>query len=366
MSRHAARRDQLRRMMRRKGVEALLVTNFVNVTYLTGFTGDDSYLLLTGQTAIVLSDARYEAQLQEECSDVELAIRRPPTTLVELTARIVGATRLGQVAFDADSVTVATKDALTAVAPRVAWVPVRGWVQQLREIKDREEIAAIRRSLELAERAFQVVRAGLRPDQTERELANELEYQIRLFGGEGCAFPPIVAAGPRAALPHARPGGGKIGEADFVLVDWGARVGGYLSDLTRVLATSRISPKLERIYRVVLKAQQHAIDAIHPGASLGEVDAAARGVIEAAGYGRRFGHGLGHGFGLEIHEQPRLAPRQDRPLRTGMVVTVEPGIYIPGWGGVRVEDDVLVTRAGCEVLSHVPRELADCTVSWPT
>jgi Xaa-Pro aminopeptidase len=238
-----------------------------------------------------------------------------------------------------------------------------GWVEQLREIKDRQEIERVRRSIELAERTFAVVMAALQSEKTERQLANEIEYQIRLFGGQGCSFPPIVAAGPQAALPHATPTDQVIGESDFVLIDWGARRGQYMSDLTRVLVTGKISPKLERIYGVVLKAQQAAIDAIRPGALMSEVDEVARATIAQAGYGQYFGHGLGHGIGLEIHESPRLAADQSRPLKAGMIITIEPGIYVPGWGGVRIEDDVLVTKDGHRVLSSLPRDLSQCVVS---
>jgi Xaa-Pro aminopeptidase len=281
--------------------------------------------------------------------------------IVQRTVRRAG---LSQVAIEADSVTLSLRNQLLQALPKCELVEISGWVQRLREIKDRQEVEAIRRSLSVAERAFAVVKASLRGEQTERELAFALEHQIRLFGGESCSFRPIVAVGPRAALPHAVPTSARLDSGDFVLLDWGAKVGGYLSDLTRVLVTAKISPKLERIYGVVIKAQQQAIAAVRDGAVMSDVDAAARGVIAAAGFDRRFGHGLGHGFGLEIHESPRLAPLQDRKLRAGMVITIEPGIYLPGFGGVRIEDDILVTRSGHEVLSHVPKTLDECTVRW--
>jgi Xaa-Pro aminopeptidase len=364
MSEPAKRRDRLRSHLKAHGHAAILITNFLNVRYLTGFTGDDSYLLLTKNNAVMLSDARYEQQLSEECPDVDAIIRRPPTTMTQIIRRAVQQSKIGKLSFEADSLTVAQRDQLGGELKSTELAGVQGAVEALREIKDSSEIDAIRHSIDLAERAFAVIRASMRPEQTERQVAFELEHQIRLFGGEGCSFPPIIAAGPRAALPHARPTDAPLGDADFILVDWGARAEGYMSDLTRILVAGKIPPKLERVYGVVFQAQQQAIAAIGPGVTMSAVDAAARGVIESAGYGRRFGHGLGHGFGLQIHEAPRLAPQQDRALRAGMVVTVEPGIYLPGWGGVRIEDDVLVTRTGCEVLTHVPKELADCVVPW--
>jgi len=202
----------------------------------------------------------------------------------------------------------------------------------------------------------------LTTEMTEREVAAELEYQARRIGAKGLSFPPIVAVGARAALPHARPTERKLSDSDFTLVDWGANSGLYLSDLTRIWVTGRISPKLRKIYAIVLKAQLAAIEAIRPGRTGEEVDSVARGVIARAGFGKEFGHGLGHGLGLEIHEAPRLAKSQNMKLRAGMIVTVEPGVYIPRWGGVRIEDDVLVTRSGYEVLSDVPKQFEDCIV----
>ncbi len=214
--------------------------------------------------------------------------------------------------------TVALRDQIaTAGCPRSSWSATTDLVEKLRVIKDRDEMAEIRRAIWIAERAFGVLRASLRPERTEKEVADELENQTRLYGGKGCSFPPIVAVGPRAALPHARPTEAKIGDDAFVLVDWGADAGPYKSDLTRVLVTGKISPKLERIYRVVLSAQEQAIAAIRPGRTCHEVDAVARTVIAKAGFGKQFGHGLGHGIGLEIHEAPRLAAKVEPQARAG-------------------------------------------------
>jgi Xaa-Pro aminopeptidase len=201
------------------------------------------------------------------------------------------------------------------------------------------------------------------PEMTELDVAAELEYQARRFGAKALSFPPIVAVGPRAALPHATPTLRRLSDSEFTLIDWGANSGLYMSDLTRIVVTGRISPKLRRIYSVVLKAQLAAIKAIRPGLTGEQVDSVARRIITRAGFGKAFGHGLGHGTGLEIHEAPRLAVGQKTKLRPGMIVTVEPGIYVPGWGGVRIEDDVLVTRTGHEVLSDVPKQLEDCVLA---
>jgi Xaa-Pro aminopeptidase len=341
----------------------LLVTNFTNVTYLTGFTGDDSFLLLTPKSAVVISDGRYTQQLSEECPELDVAIRKPGTEMLAAVTKVIRSAKVGKLGIEAESMTVAFCSALSKELTRVEIVSTSNLVEQLRAIKDADEVAQIRTAIDIAQRAFAVVRASLRANRTEKEIAYELENQIRLFGGTCCSFTPIVGVGPRGALPHARLSKHCVGESDFVLIDWGARGELYVSDLTRVLVTGKISPKLERIYGVVLKAQLAGIAAIRPGAIMRDVDSAARSVIEAAGFGPRFSHGLGHGIGLEIHEAPRLASNQERELKAGMVVTVEPGIYVPGWGGVRIEDDILVTRTGHEVLSSVPKDFSDCVLA---
>ena len=362
MERYQARRDRLRHLLARAGGDALLVTSFTNVTYLTGFTGDDSYLLVRTQGETLISDPRYTTQLGEECPGLDLFIRPPGLTMHEAVGKLVRRANLGRLGVEADSMTLGLRDRISALLKRTEIVPVSGLVELLRERKDADEVARIREAVWFAEKAFGVLRATLRPEKTEKQVADELEQQLRLFGAQGCSFPTIVAAGPRAALPHARATASPIGNADFVLVDWGATGNLYKSDLTRVLVTGKISPKLERVYRVVLSAQEQAMAAIRPGAVAQEVDAIARRVIADAGFGRYFGHGLGHGLGLEIHEAPRLAAKVATVLQPGMVVTVEPGIYLPGWGGVRIEDDVLVTRTGYEVLTSVPKTLEEVVV----
>ncbi len=363
MSRFEQRRHKLWHAARRAGVDAILVTNFTNVTYLTGFTGDDSYLLLTENRHLILSDPRYTQQIAEECPGLDAAIRPAGTVLASLVQKTINKAKTTRLGIESHSMSVGQFDQLTADLPKVTLVRTSGLAEKLREIKDRHEIAEIRQAIHLAERAFQVVRASLQGDQTERQIAFELENQIRRFGGAGNAFPPIVAVGPRAALPHAVPTDQRVAENSLLLIDWGATAKLYMSDLTRILVTGRISPKLERIYGVVLKAQEAAIAAIRPGARMNQVDAAARSVIAKAGYAKQFGHGLGHGFGLQIHEAPGLAAHQHGPLRAGMVVTVEPGIYLPRWGGVRIEDDILVTRDGHEVLSTLPKTFEQCVVA---
>ena len=368
-----SRRDKLRNLLKEKSLDALLVTEERNVTYLTGFTGDSSFLVI-GQSAggkreLLLTDHRYTQQLEDECPGLELAVRGPGVKQSEFTAETLAKFKLPALGIESEAMSVATFEKLREKLSATKLARTENLVESLRESKDQGEIDEIREAIRIAERAFAVIRNSLRLGRSEKEVADELEYQIRLFGGTCGAFPSIIGVGPRAALPHGRPlQGSKIGDHGFVLIDWGARGRLYHSDLTRVLTTGKlcpqhkVEPKLQEVYGVVLAAQRAAIDAIRPGAIMKNVDAAARDVIDRAGFGKNFGHSLGHGIGLAVHEQPRLAPDQDRPLAAGMVVTVEPGIYLPGWGGVRIEDDVLVTEDGCEVLTSVPKELDACAV----
>jgi Xaa-Pro aminopeptidase len=359
---YADRRKKLLKLLNAASIPAILVTNPTNVTYLTGFTGDDSFLLLTAGKAIILSDARFEVQLQEECPDLTCEIRYPPTNMLELLEQVLTATKCKKVGFESNYFTFEQHTRYTERFTQVEFVPTSGLPEQLREIKDKAEVEAIRKAIYVAERAFKVIRATIRPERTEKEIGDELDFQIRTFGGTCSSFPAIIGVGARAALPHGRPSNKRIEEADFVLIDWGARAGQYISDLTRVLVTGKISPKLARLYGVVLNAQLAAIEAIKPGVPMKEVDAAARNVIAKAGFAKEFNHSLGHGIGMHVHEAPRLAMEQERPLQAGMVVTVEPGIYFPGWGGIRLEDDILVTKTGHEVLSSVPKNFEDAVI----
>jgi Xaa-Pro aminopeptidase len=358
----AERRRNLARCLDAEGLDALLVSSPVNVTYQTGFTGDSSYLLLGRRQTVLVSDARFTQQLADECPGLETHIRPPARTLHQAAAEVLGRMGCRSVGFESNHLTVADLETLRDLAKAVDWMAGRDRVERLRAVKDPSEVAAIREAIGIAERAFTVFRALLRPDDREKDLCDALDHYMRRAGGQGASFPPIVAVGDRAALPHAPPTERAVAEADLVLIDWGASGRLYKSDLTRVLATRTISPKLKEVYRVVLTAQERAVRMIRPGVKAVDVDAEARGAIAEAGYGEHFGHGLGHGIGLQIHEAPMLRPNADAVLEAGMVITVEPGIYLPGWGGVRIEDDVLVTPDGCEVLTTVAKDLASIAV----
>lgn len=302
------RRVKLVRQVKKAGVDALLVTNFTNVSYLTGFTGDDSFLLLGDGVEVLISDSRYTTQIGEECPSLEVAIRKPGEPMSKAVARVTRRCKSAKIGFESGSTTVAQWEALRDNVKSSELIPVDGLVEGLRMVKDRDEVAAIRDAIHQAERGFDVMRATLVGSMTERQAAFDLEHVMRRFGAKGSSFPIIVAVGNRAALPHGRPTEALISGADFTLVDWGATSGqGYKSDLTRLVVTGKISPKLAKVYRVVLTAQRRAIEAIRPGVRCCDVDAIARDIIEKSGFGR-FSHSLGHGIGLDIHEGPRLCP----------------------------------------------------------
>ncbi len=361
----ARRRDSLRQVLVEEGLDALLVSQPLNVTYLTGFSGESSYLVLGRDRAVLVSDQRFTEQIGEECPGLDAAIRPPTQTLYQATADVIGKLGLHAVGFESFHLTVAELEFLGELCKTVSWKGGRERVEQLRAIKDESEVSALREAVEIAARAFAAFRSLLRGDDREKDLSDAMEGYVRRCGGACTSFPTIVAAGERAALPHAPSTDRAVGAAPMLLVDWGASGALYKSDLTRVLVPRKTAPlsrpagKLEEVYDVVLRAQETAIRQVRPGVQGQEVDTAARAVIAAAGYGECFGHGLGHGIGLQVHEAPALRPGSEVVLRPGMVVTVEPGVYLPGWGGVRIEDDVLVTADGCEVLTRgVPKELA--------
>lgn len=363
----AQRRERLTRLLDDEGIDALLISNPVNVTYLTGFTGDSTVLLLTRDRILLVSDSRYTGQITEECPELPTYIRPTAQKLPEAVAESIKSLGVRAVGFESAAVTVAEFEFLRELVPSLDWKGGADRVERLRTIKDASELAQIRTAIEVAERAFTAFRALLRPEDTEKDLCDTLEHFARRAGGACMAFPPIVAVGERAALPHAPPTNRTVASGELLLVDWGVSAPLYKSDLTRVLDTRKTSNfstttsaaggKLEAVYAVVLRAQEAALRAVRPGALARDIDAAARSTIAEAGYGDYFGHGLGHGFGLQIHEAPWLRPNSDTRIEAGMIFTLEPGIYLPDWGGVRIEDDVLVTPDGVERLTHLPREL---------
>lgn len=363
----ALRRERLIRLLIDEGIDVLMVSNPVNVTYLTGFTGDSTVLLIRRDGLLLVSDSRYTVQLVEECPGLMVQIRSPSQKLPEAVAGALKGFGIRAVGFESGAVTVAEMEQLRELTPSLDWKGKADRVERQRMIKDASELAQIRIAIDVAERVFTAFRSLLRPEDTEKDLCDAIEHYARRAGGSGTAFAPIVAVGERAALPHAPPTNRSVSTGELLLVDWGVSAPLYKSDLTRVLVPGKNSPfsrtasattaKLHEVYSVVLQAQEAALRTVRPGVSTRAIDAAARSVIAEAGYGEYFGHGLGHGLGLQIHEAPWLRPSADTEAEPGMVFTLEPGIYLPGWGGVRIEDDVLVTPDGVERLTHLPRDL---------
>ncbi len=345
-----------RRALRAGDVRSALVTDPVSVRYLSGFTGDDSWLLVAARGATLITDGRFTEQADRECRGLSVIIRHG--RIVDEAAREVRRRRIERLAFDPERVTVALRSRLGRAMTGVKLVRAGGVVRELRLRKDASEVRAIRRAIRAAEGAWASLRECIRPRMTEHELAVELDSRLRLAGSEGAPFPTICAVDASAAMPHARPGNRRLKAGSVLLVDFGARVDGYVCDLTRCVFVARIPPRGREVYEAVLAAQSAAIAAVGPGVPLKEVDAAARGVLAEAGYAERFEHGTGHGIGLEVHEVPSLGPRAGAGrLEPGMVVTIEPGVYLRGRFGIRIEDDVLVTERGRRVLTSLEKDL---------
>ncbi len=352
---------RLRAALAEHDLPALLVTAPANRRYLSGFTGSAGTLLVTPTAALLFSDGRYSIQARQEAPAFELHQVAPPEqSLPILLAAACAALGLRRMAVEAAHTTVAAQGMLLKALPEVELIPVEGLVETLREQKDATELATLRRAIALTDAALQAVIPRLTPQTSEREAAWMLEIAMRVGGAEAIAFPIIVAAGPNAALPHAHPSDAPLGTGQPIVIDMGARIDGYHADLTRTIVLGEPDARFHTIYATVLKAQQQAISGLRPGLTTDQADALARDVIASAGYAEAFSHSLGHGVGLEIHEGPfmrRAGPESpSRSLHENMVVSVEPGIYLEGWGGVRIEDLVLITTHGCEVLSQAPKE----------
>ncbi|WP_295818674.1 Xaa-Pro peptidase family protein [uncultured Deinococcus sp.] len=343
--------DQLRSAMRRAGVDALWISDPANVRAISGFSsGKDGKVLVTAHGATLYTDARYTVQAAEEAT-VPQFIARPPETYVH-ARDAAGGLRVG---FEADHLTVALLDDLRDHWPDASLVPVRGLVHGLRVTKTVRELDAIRAAQRIADAAFAQVRPMIRPGVTELDVALELELAMRRAGAQS-AFEIIVASGPNGAKPHGVASSRVIGDDELVTVDMGARVDGYHSDMTRTVAVGEPSAELRRLYRAVLEAEQAAVAAVRPGIRAADLDRLARDLLTMHGLGEYFAHSLGHGVGLDVHEAPGLRATSEEVLEPGMVITIEPGVYVPGVGGVRIEDLVLVTETGSEVLSLAEKE----------
>ncbi len=356
-STYAARLGKLRARMLEERVDSLVVSSLPNVQYLTGFSGTeqgDGVILATLKNSMLFTDSRYDLAAHEEVRGSEVLIVKGGAFLAAVKR---SRRSRGRVGFESGSVTYGAYQKLRELIGAKRLAPLSGLVESLRVAKDEEEIGEIRRAVEAGSKAFEETLPHLREGIPERDVAAEIEYRMRLHGAERPSFETIVAYGERSALPHARPGARKLRANECVLMDLGAILDGYAGDMTRTVYFGRVSRKERDIYKAVLEAQLEAESVVHAGIECAAVDRAARKALERHGYARYFTHSTGHGVGREIHELPRIAPKQRMKLPEGAVITVEPGVYIPGLGGVRIEDVVVVRKHGAEVLTPTSKEL---------
>ena len=337
-------------------IDALLVSAPPNIRYLSGFTGSHGLLLVTPESQTLFTDPRYTIQASQECSSKVKTVTKGPLELAAV--EMIRRARFKRIAFESTRMVYDAFERLKQALPLGASLkPIGPVIEKLRMIKSPEEIARIRRSVLTNSEAFESTVRSIRPGVSEMAIAAELEFKMRRLGAEKAAFETIVAAGARTALPHAQPSQQKAAVNELLLIDMGSCQNGYMSDMTRMLFLGRPSQKIRGMYRAVLNAQLAAIDTVRAGVTAGQVDRKARQVLESEGLAKQFVHSTGHGLGLEIHEPPRLGKKDPTRLEAGMVITIEPGAYIRDFGGIRIEDTVLVTKNGCEVLTTTSKEL---------
>ena len=346
--------ERLHRMLCNLHLDGLLIFDMKNIRYLTGFTGSDGICLIRDRGGVLLVDGRYITQAREQVHDFDILLYRDKLSGL---ADALSDGLLKAVGFESSILTVDMFRQLKKQVKGKTFKPLGDEVRNLRALKNEDELALISRAIDVSHRALEDTLFLVRPGMTEREIARELGYRMTLLGAEDLSFPTIVASGPRAALPHAEPGSRRIQEGDAVIIDYGAVVEGYHSDETCTFIVGNADPEIRRTYAVVKEAHDFAVDAIKAGVSCREIDRVARHYIEAEGFGAYFNHGTGHGVGLDVHEAPRLAPTSEAILEKGMVVTVEPGIYLPGRWGVRIEDMVLVEQDRGRILTKTSKEL---------
>lgn len=355
---HLARLKKFERTLIENGLGGFVVTHPANLRYLCGYTGSNGLLLFLFGRRIFFTDGRYTEQAREEVRGARLVIAKGP--LLQDAARIIAKPNGGVVGFEADYTTYATAGQMRKLVSRpTQWKPTSGLIMRQRVIKDAEELRTMADAVKLGAAVYQEALATIRPGTRESEVAGTLEYAARQAGADGISFETIVAAGKRSALPHGRATGQSIPRRGFVVVDSGVILRGYCSDMTRTVHVGRVTREERRWYEAVLEAQLAGIAAVAPGETAAEVDQAARQVLQKARLDSYFTHSTGHGVGLEIHEPPRIAKAQAERLEPGMVITVEPGIYLPGKGGIRIEDMVVVTGSGHRVLTPVTKELIE-------
>lgn len=353
------RLQKLRAQMAALKLESMMVANLTNIRYISGFAGSNALLLVTTEKQYLITDFRYIEQATGQCPNFEIVNQEQKGTLGK-AMEIAEHDGIKNIGFESDYTNYSTYVEYEKYN-HFTFVPTKDVVENLRQIKDAEEIKKLEEAERIGDLAFSkiisLITMEYKNGLTETDIALELERIMRMNGASGTSFSSIVAAGAKSSLCHAVPGRETLNVGDFVVMDFGCRYEGYCSDMTRTIVIGKPNEKHQEIYQTVLKAQLAALDAIKPGLKGKEVDAIARNIIKDAGYGEYFGHGLGHSVGLDIHENPRFSSAEEKVIEPGMVLTVEPGIYVPGFGGVRIEDMVVVTKTGIKNLTHSPKEL---------
>jgi len=342
-------------IMASRDVEALLFLGIKNIRYLTGFTGSDAALIVSERQTVLLVDGRYTTQARKQTRGIRVFEYREKAAGIE---QVASGLRVKTLGFEAAAITY---EFYALLLKKLKNIKLRAVTEDhlgsLRSVKSQEEIAFIKKAVQISTKALEAVLPFVKPGMPESDIALELHYRIRQQGAEALAFEAIIASGANAALPHAKPGSRRIKKGDLVVMDFGAVYGGYHSDETCTFGIGRLDRSQKKAYEAVKEAHDRALDAVRAGVACREIDGIARRSIEKRGYGKYFTHGTGHGIGLDVHEAPRLSIASDGILQEGMVVTVEPGIYIPGRWGVRLEDSVLVKKGGYEVLTRIPKDL---------
>ncbi|MFI3605797.1 M24 family metallopeptidase [Vagococcus fluvialis] len=346
--------NNLREQMKSEGISSFLITSPYNLRYLTGFTGTTGLALIGLEEAFFITDFRYTEQAAKQCVGFEIVKNVGP--ILEVVADLVESKNIDNLGFEESFVPFKQYVELEGLL-EVDLIPVSGMVEELREIKDEEEIAIVEKACEIADKAFSHILTYIKPGMTEIQVANELDFYMRSLGASSVSFETIVASGLRSAMPHGVASEKVIEQGDMITIDFGCYYNGYVSDMTRTISLGEPSDKLREIYNVVKEAQQKVLDVAKPGMTGVELDAVARDYIASKGYGEAFGHSTGHGIGLEIHEGPNVSKLAEKAFVPGNIITNEPGIYLPGIGGVRIEDDMLVTENGIKRLTHSEKEL---------
>ena len=344
----------LRKEMFEEDISSFLITSSYNLRYLTGFTGTTGVALITLEEAFFITDFRYTEQAETQCEGYKIVQNHGP--IFDVVADLVEEKELINLAFEEATVSFKEYVQLEMIL-EVDLIPVSGMIEELREIKDDSEIEIIQKACEIADQAFSHILTYIKPGMTEIQVANELDFHMRSLGASSVSFETIVASGLRSAMPHGVASEKVIEQGDFITIDFGCYYQGYVSDMTRTISLGEPSEKLKEIYQIVKEAQQKVLDIAKPGMTGAELDAVARDFITSKGYGEAFGHSTGHGIGLEIHEGPNVSTMAEKVFVSGNVITNEPGIYLPGIGGVRIEDDMLVTDNGIKRLTHSEKEL---------